>query len=169
MLLPGIRIPVPPRRHSGSPVVPSDTQVAVYASMAVAHRHLYKSAQHCAAGAACVLLPGIRIPVPPRHHSGSPVVPSDAQMAVYASMAVAHRHLYKSAQHCAAGAACVLLSGIRIPVPPRRHYMLIPVVPSDDRIAAHASMAAILSPSGDLYSTSIPVDATGWGELIFVV
>ena len=34
--------------------------------------------------------------------------------------------------------------------------MLIPVVPSDARISAHASMAAILAPSGDLCSKYTP-------------
>ena len=54
-----------------------------------------------------------------------------------------------------AGAARVLLTGIRILVPPkRRHSMLIPVVPSDARISAHGSMASILAPSGYLYTNS---------------
>ena len=44
----------------------------------------------------------------------------------------------------------MLLTGIRNPG--LRPYLLIPVVPSDARISAHASMAAILAPSGDLYT-----------------
>ena len=80
-----------------------------------------------------------------------PVVPSDTRIAAHGSMAIGYRQLYKSPQHCAAKAAFVLLTGIRNPG--LRPYLLMPVVPSDTRIAAHASMAAILVPSGDLYSS----------------
>ena len=61
-----------------------------------------------------------------------------------------HHHKYKSTRHSAAEAAPVPLTGIRNPS--LRLYLLIPVVPSDARISAHASMAAILSPVGDLYT-----------------
>ena len=46
--------------------------------------------------------------VPPCGEKGGgavalPVVPSDAQVAVYAGKPAAYRQLYKSPQHCAAG------------------------------------------------------------------
>ena len=69
--------------------------------------------------------------------------------STYASMAVAHIHMYKSARHFAAEAAPVPLTGIRNP---GCRPAALPVVPSDKHVSACASTASTCLPSGDLYN-----------------